>query len=189
MFQFTPASSNPTEAVSTGLDGAADQDTLDITAVAFVKSAMIQVKIVDYATYREVIHRIRYQVFVEEQQVPPDLELDDWDAVSTHALAWQETTPVGTGRLLPDGHIGRVAVLPALRGRGVGKAIMACLIQAAQAGGYARVELSAQCHAQPFYTKLGFQPEGSVYSEAGIDHIKMSLSLSQPLEQPPSQLT
>lgn len=121
---------------------------------------------------------IRHQVFVIEQNVPPELELDDHDTVSDHALAYgADGLAIGTGRLLPDGHIGRVAVLPNWRGQGVGEKIMQALVARARTHGMAQVELSAQCHARAFYEKLGFVAFGSTYQEAGIEHIAMKLPL------------
>ncbi|PSN20662.1 GNAT family N-acetyltransferase [filamentous cyanobacterium CCP5] len=133
----------------------------------------ISIQLVDYATHRAILHQIRHAVFVEEQGVPAAIEVDRWDRLSTHALAHHQGQPVGTGRLLPDGHIGRIAVLPSLRHQGLGSQIMALLLQAASQQGHAQVVISAQCHAIAFYQRLGFRAEGSVYQEAGIDHIQM----------------
>jgi predicted GNAT family N-acyltransferase len=117
---------------------------------------------------------IRHQVFVLEQKVPPELELDDHDATAVHALVYATGgEAVGTGRLLPDGHIGRVAVLQAWRGQGVGAMIMRALVEHARQQGYPQLELSAQCHARSFYENLGFQAFGDTYQEAGIEHIAM----------------
>lgn len=117
---------------------------------------------------------IRHQVFVLEQNVPPELELDDYDATAVHALVYAPGgEAVGTGRLLPDGHIGRVAVLQAWRGQGVGALIMHALVDHARQQGYAELELSAQCHAQSFYENLGFKAFGDTYQEAGIGHVAM----------------
>ena len=120
---------------------------------------------------------IRHDVFIVEQHVPPELELDEFDAVSTHVVAYLEDgQPVGTGRLLPDGHIGRVAVLKPWRGRGIGRMIMQALMQQARRQGLPGVELSAQYHARSFYEDMGFQAEGDIYMEAGIEHIAMRLA-------------
>lgn len=113
---------------------------------------------------------IRFQVFVDEQQVPAEMELDEFDALSCHALALADGRPVGTGRLLPDGHIGRMAVLAGWRGRGVGAALLQALIDEAGRRGMARLALSAQTHALGFYARFGFVPEGEVYEEAGLPH-------------------
>jgi predicted GNAT family N-acyltransferase len=117
---------------------------------------------------------IRHTVFVHEQQVPAEIEIDEWDAPSLHAIARDvRGQPVGTGRLLPDGHIGRMAVLQEARGTGVGTAILSALMNAARERGHAEVVLNAQTHAAPFYRRLGFVEEGGVFDDAGIPHIAM----------------
>ena len=86
-------------------------------------------------------------------------------------------TAVGTGRLLPDGRIGRMAVLKGWRGSGAGSAVLAELLRMAQAAGFRSVVLNAQTHAIGFYARFGFQPEGDVFLEAGIPHRAMRRSL------------
>jgi predicted GNAT family N-acyltransferase len=120
---------------------------------------------------------IRFTVFVEEQGVPREIELDEYDPVSIHVVAFEDQEPVATGRLLPDGHIGRMAVLKAWRGRGIGGAILKALIKVARQNGHADVALSAQVHAVPFYRAHGFIPEGDEYLEAGIRHQAMKQRL------------
>jgi predicted GNAT family N-acyltransferase len=121
---------------------------------------------------------VREAVFVVEQGVPRELEWDEFDAVSQHVLAQDgEGRPVGTGRLLPDGHLGRMAVLPAWRSAGVGGAMLRHLLAAAQDAGLQEVVLHAQTHAQGFYEKHGFQPDGEAFLEAGIPHVRMRLRL------------
>lgn len=123
--------------------------------------------------------RVRTLVFLEEQQVPPDMEWDEFDAVSLHALARAENGAViGTGRLLPDGHIGRMAVLKAARGKGVGSVILQALMQAARERGDAEVALHAQLQAEHFYARFGFVREGEEFMEAGIPHILMRHALA-----------
>ena len=117
---------------------------------------------------------IRFEVFVEEQKVPAEMELDEFDALSCHALALVDGQPVGTGRLLADGHIGRMAVLAGWRGQGVGAALLQALIDEAGRRGMAQLALSAQTHALGFYTRFGFVPEGEVYDEAGLPHQVMT---------------
>lgn len=116
---------------------------------------------------------IRFTVFVEEQRVPVELELDEFDPLSCHAVAWVDGTPVGTGRLLPDGHIGRMAVRPAWRGRGVGAALLEALIDEAGRRGMGRLALNAQTHALGFYARFGFTPVGDVFDDAGLPHRTM----------------
>ncbi len=120
---------------------------------------------------------IRFEVFVREQRVPAEIELDDMDVRCIHAVAFLEELPVGTGRLLPDGHIGRMAVLKSHRNRGIGAAMLRRLIGAARERGDREVALSAQVHAVPFYRAHGFVEEGGEYEEAGIAHQAMRLSL------------
>lgn len=120
---------------------------------------------------------IRFEVFVEEQKVPAELEMDHMDAVCVHAVAYDVGgTPIGTGRLLPDGHIGRMAVRKGARGSGVGGALLQALMAQAKARGDRQVMLSSQTHAAPFYERHGFQLEGDEFFEAGIAHINMTYS-------------
>jgi predicted GNAT family N-acyltransferase len=117
---------------------------------------------------------LRLDVFVREQQVPLDLEWDEFDAVSVHALAFDSTgQAVGTGRLLPDGHIGRMAVLQSCRGRNAGSAILSALMQHAKARGDREVILNAQVQARAFYERHGFVVEGGKFLDAGIPHLRM----------------
>lgn len=121
---------------------------------------------------------IRHAVFVREQGVAVEIELDEWDALSLHAIARDgDGRAIGTGRLLPDGHIGRMAVLKTARGRGAGTAILLALMEAARARGHREVVLNAQTHAAPFYRRLGFVEEGGVFDDAGIAHVKMRRAL------------
>lgn len=116
---------------------------------------------------------VRYAVFVTEQQVPLNREMDDQDARSLHVVAYANRVPIGTGRLLPNAHIGRMAVLAEYRGRGVGALILQKLIEAAQRRGEKAVYLSAQLQALDFYARYGFEPYGAVYQDANIAHRMM----------------
>ena len=129
--------------------------------------------ICDYKSNIEDICAIRYEVFVDEQNVPEELEIDGLDGEAKHVLAFVDGVPIGTGRILSDGHIGRVAVLKDYRGFGIGKLIMKELIKWAQDITLKKVWLSSQWHAHSFYLDLGFVCVGDIYKEAGIDHIKM----------------
>lgn len=121
---------------------------------------------------------IRHAVFVQEQGVPVDIELDEWDPLSLHAIARDgDGRAIGTGRLLPDGHIGRMAVLRTARGSGAGTAILLALMDAARERGHREVVLNAQTHAASFYRRLGFVEEGDVFDDAGIPHIAMRRAL------------
>src|SRR6185503_14045852 len=121
---------------------------------------------------------IRFAVFVGEQNVPHDIELDEMDAKSLHAIAFEETgKAIGTGRLLPEGKIGRMAVLKEWRRRGVGADLLEALVGEARRRGLAEVNLSAQLQAAEFYRAHGFVGEGKLYEEAGILHQAMRRSL------------
>lgn len=121
---------------------------------------------------------IRRRVFIEEQQVSQEEEWDGRDDACLHFLAQRGNTALGTARLLPDGHIGRVAVLQEARGMGVGVALMQAAIAAAQHQGHPAVELTAQTHALAFYERLGFTAFGDIFLDAGIPHRRMRLALS-----------
>lgn len=138
---------------------------------------MLTIELMAWAHARAEASRIRFAVFVDEQGVPAELEMDEHDAESLHALAIEDGKAVGTARLLRDGHIGRMAVLKSRRGRGVGGRLLEALLQAARMRGDDRVMLSAQVHALPFYRAYGFREEGPVYEEAGIPHQAMARSV------------
>lgn len=120
--------------------------------------------------------RIRLEVFVEEQKVPLEEELDARDAQCLHAIAYDAGgRAMGTGRLLPDGHIGRMAVRKPWRGQGVGSLLLTALMDAARRRGDAEVVLDAQLQARPFYARHGFVEEGETFMDAGIPHRVMRL--------------
>jgi len=126
------------------------------------------------------LRRVREAVFVREQNVPSALEWDGSDADCMHVLAEEEPgAPIGTGRLLPDGHIGRLAVLARWRRSGVGSAILLELLQWAAERGMTEVVLNAQTHALEFYRRHGFLEEGQVFLDAGIDHLRMRRALGK----------
>lgn len=133
-----------------------------------------QVDVVDYPAQHAALHRVRHAVFVDEQQVPAALEIDALDPLSVHVLARDAAgTPIGAGRLTPDGRIGRMAVLAGWRGKGVGEALLLALVHQAQVRGWHDIRLHAQLPARPFYARQGFLPEGGVFEEAGIAHQNM----------------
>lgn len=134
---------------------------------------MLRIELMGWAAARADASRIRLAVFVEEQRVPPEIEMDDKDAACVHALAYAQGRAVGTGRLLPDGHIGRMAVLKENRCLGVGSAILERLVEEARRRGMQQVVLSAQTHALGFYRRHGFMAAGEVFEEAGIPHQEM----------------
>jgi len=133
----------------------------------------------DWTHEQDRLSQVRRAVFIDEQGVPEDLEWDPDDAASLHFLVIDTAgQAIGCARLLPDGHIGRMAVLPAWRGRGVGRALLAAVLDTAQARGHDTLRLSAQTHAAAFYARAGFVAVGGEYEEAGIPHIAMQKRLS-----------
>ena len=138
---------------------------------------MLRIALLSWDDARAHAAPIRFTVFVEEQGVPREIELDQQDPQCVHAVAFQDERPVATGRLLPDGHIGRMAVLKPWRGRGVGGLILGILVEKARQRGDKAVALSSQVHAVKFYKAHGFVEEGGEYLEAGILHQAMRLEL------------
>lgn len=143
---------------------------------------MLRIELTDWDSAHEEASAIRRAVFVLEQGVPEELELDSHDALCVHALARDETgRAVGTARLLPSerrgeravAHVGRMAVLARWRGRGIGGALLERLIEAAAGRGDSEVALSAQTHALNFYRAHGFTEEGEEFFDAGIPHRTM----------------
>lgn len=127
----------------------------------------------------EAIASIRRCVFIEEQGVPEDLEWEARDPECEWFAARAGGQLVGIARLTPDGHVGRMAVLPAWRGRGIGSALLRAVLQRARDKGLGVVSLHAQTHAIPFYARIGFRAEGEVFMEAGIPHRRMFLDLHE----------
>ena len=133
----------------------------------------IHVRVADWHKDIADIRRIREAVFIAEQQVPPELEWDADDADAVHFLAYEGDYAIGTARLLPDGHIGRVSVLKDWRGLKVGDALMQATISEAVNRGLKKQQLSAQVHATSFYERLGFKIVSDEFLEAGIPHVDM----------------
>ncbi len=141
-------------------------------------SRPVRVELTDWDGARAVAAPIRFAVFVDEQKVPADSEVDDWDPQCVHAVAWDPSgLALGTGRLLPDGHIGRMAVRREARGQGVGSALLTALMQEAQRRGHAQAALSAQTHAIPFYRRHGYAVVSGEYMDCGIPHVDMTCAL------------
>jgi predicted GNAT family N-acyltransferase len=139
---------------------------------------MFKVELMNWEKAQPVAGPLRFAIFVGEQNVPSGIELDDVDASCLHAIAYDaEGKAVGTGRLLPDGRIGRMAVVKEFRRMGVGAAIMEALTEQARKQGDAEVTVSAQLQAAEFYRGFGFVAEGKVYEEAGILHQVMRKKL------------
>ena len=132
------------------------------------------VMIVSWSDAGVMLSDVRTTVFVDEQSVPVAIERDGLDPECTHVLARDlDGQPIGAGRLMPDGRIGRMAVLRKWRGSGVGGAMLGELMAEAKRRGMPEVYLHSQSHAKAFYERHGFTVEGEEYMEAGIPHIAM----------------
>lgn len=150
------------------------------------------IEVADWTVDADALKAVRTEVFIDEQQIPEREEWDADDPGADHALArTRDGTPIATGRLTPDGRIGRMAVVKAWRGQGVGAAILRHLIERAAAHGMRRLSLSSQRHAVPFYAAAGFVATGAEYIECDIPHQRMQLELPEPGAPPllPSTLT
>ena len=138
----------------------------------------VEVIKVDWTEHYQALQNIREQVFINEQNVPRDLEWDGKDPSSTHFLAKDPSgRAIGCARLLPTGQIGRMAVLQDHRGTGIGALLLQAAVDEGQSQGFERLFLHSQSYAEPFYLKGGFLPYGTTFQEADIDHIAMELLL------------
>ncbi len=135
-------------------------------------------RIVDWPAAGARLAAVRTAVFVGEQQVPVAIERDGRDSECVHVIAESASgEAIGAGRLMPDGRIGRMAVLANWRGRGVGGAMLAALMDEARSRGHREAYLHSQAHAKAFYERYGFDVAGEEYLEAGIPHIEMRARL------------
>lgn len=138
------------------------------------------VRTADWAADGGRLQDVRHAVFVVEQGVPVELEWDGLDAHCMHLLAEDAAgRPIGCARLLPDGHVGRMAVLHPWRGRGVGRALLQAALARAALAGFTVVRLNAQVHALDFYRREGFEASGDVFSDAGIPHRAMQRAIER----------
>ena len=136
----------------------------------------IHTSIVSWLDKRAELTSVRRAVFIEEQNVPEDIELDGRDADCCHVLACDgDGKAVGTARMDSDGKIGRMAVLREYRGRGVGRKILQAMMEYGRSHGRTDFHLSAQIGAVDFYKKMGFEPYGRPFEEAGITHVHMRI--------------
>ena len=139
--------------------------------------AELLVRQVDWNEASDALRSIREQVFILEQGVPPEIEIDGRDAEAYHFLGTLDGVPVACGRLQRDGKVSRMAVLPVHRGRDFGRQVLEAIIHAARGLGMERLYLHAQAHAGGFYRKAGFVGSGDIFDEADIPHIAMALDL------------
>ena len=124
------------------------------------------------------IRQVRQEVFIEEQHVTQEEEWDGLDPDCVHAIAFSaRNIPVGTGRLKPDGQIGRMAVVKSFRGKNIGAKILQLLITESRKLGLESCYLHSQVHALAFYTRFGFEAFGEEFMDADIPHRAMKLRL------------
>ena len=145
-------------------------------------AAVVEVRCGDWASLGEPAHAIRQAVFVDEQKIPAEMEWDEADETCLHAVAFNRFgVPLATGRLLEHvpgvAKIGRMAVVRAMRGGGIGREVLDALMRAGKAQGYGEVLLHAQLSAAGFYARAGFVQRGAVFDEAGIGHVEMVKAL------------
>ena len=135
-------------------------------------------RVVSWREAAAELSAVRRAVFIEEQDVPEELEWDGEDETAIHVLASDEQgNPIGCGRLLMHealGHIGRMAVNKAWRGRKAGSTILRMLMDTAHERGCSKLLLNAQTNAVSFYQRFGFRPEGEEFLDAGIPHYRMT---------------
>lgn len=139
---------------------------------------MYQVKHGRWDQLQQDAKLIRTQVFICEQGITEADEWDDQDVISQHFVIYDQDQPIATARLLQNHSVGRVAVVKAYRGQGIGQMIMLEIISYAQKQGLSVLTLSSQVHAISFYEKLGFTVQGNSYDECGISHIEMTMNLN-----------
>lgn len=133
-----------------------------------------EIRAADFTADFALIRSVRYAVFVDEQRVPEEIELDERDPLCSHFLALERDVAVGTARIdLERGKIGRLAVLADHRRRGIGRALMKACHDLARASALDRVWCHAQVAAVPFYERLGYRVSGETFDEAGIEHVRM----------------
>lgn len=160
-----------------GWGGPADYNRPLMTSCPF------SLQVVRWADAADRLSAVRMAVFVHEQGVPAEIEVDELDPLCIHVLAIDATgVPMGTGRLLPDGHIGRMAVLGPWRRKGVGAAMLDTLLGIARERGDREAILHAQTHACDFYRHAGFEVTSAEFMEAGIVHVEMRCRLVAPPE-------
>ena len=149
-----------------------------VNCVGIMELQKFNIREADWSVDRRQLSDVRRRVFIIEQKVPWDEEWDGHDEASWHWIATDSSDlPIGTARLLPDGQIGRMAVLSQHRKHGVGAALLERTVEKARGLGFEQVYLNAQTHALGFYERSGFQAEGDEFMEADIPHIRMTQNL------------
>jgi predicted GNAT family N-acyltransferase len=137
------------------------------------------IQFADWKEDKELLTALRHQVFVGEQKVPVEIEIDDMDSQCQHIKACLEDKQIiGTARLLPDNYIGRMCVAKEYRRQGIAGAMLEFIIQHARHQNFKSLHLNAQISAQPLYESYGFVADSDIFMEAGIPHRHMSLPLN-----------
>lgn len=149
-----------------------------IRAVTVLPEGVL-VRPADWSVDQPALASLRRTVFIDEQAVPEALEWEAQDPACDWLIAEADGQGVGCARLTPAGRIGRMAVLPGWCGRGIGAALLDAALARARQRGYAEITLHAQAQAIGFYARVGFQPVGPVFTEAGIPHQAMVLTLTR----------
>jgi predicted GNAT family N-acyltransferase len=144
------------------------------------KPTALEIRRAASAEDRGACMRIRMEVFVDEQRVSPEEEIDGLDDICMHYIAFSGSGPVATARVIPKGStakVGRVAVLRAMRGLRIGFDLMRFVLRDCASEGFTEAALDSQTYAIPFYERLGFAAEGDEFLDAGIPHYRMRRSL------------
>jgi predicted GNAT family N-acyltransferase len=141
--------------------------------------ASMMIRKTNWQTDSSELSAIRHEVFVDEQAVPIELELDEYDAHCHHWLAYIDGRAVATVRVRGNGNIGRMAVRKCFRGQGVGKALLKTVVAYAKDQDWRVLSLAAQDHAISFYVEGGFTPYGDIFMDAGIPHQAMQMLLRE----------
>ena len=145
--------------------------------------SMVILKTGDWHALGPDASKVRTEVFVQEQRIPKEMEWDEADHTALHAVVYNRLgQPLATGRLLQhspgQGRIGRMAVCRVVRGTDLGRGVLQALMQVARQRGDREVMLHAQRSAEGFYARLGFNPRGEPFEEAGIPHLEMFTELT-----------
>jgi predicted GNAT family N-acyltransferase len=140
----------------------------------------ISIQITHWEEAKSQVMPIRHEIFIKEQEVPEELEWDEFDQNALHAIIKKENQVIGTARLIIDNtiaKIGRMAIQKEYRQQGIGQELLLTLMQRAKEKGAQECILHAQTHAIAFYAKANFEPNGPIFDEAGIPHVEMRLIL------------
>ena len=140
----------------------------------------ISIQITHWGEAKSQVMPIRHEVFIKEQEVPEELEWDEFDQDALHAIVKKDQEVIGTARLIIDkanARIGRMAIQKEYREQGIGQKLLSKLIQTAKEKSAQECILHAQTHAIAFYAKADFEPNGPIFDEAGIPHVEMRLIL------------